>query len=81
MTTSTKDSRLEKAQKPAEDAMRLHPYYRGKMQTAPKCAVRDIGRLRHLVHARRRRALQGHPGQPGAGLRDDQQGQHDRRGL
>ncbi|NLT42307.1 MAG: NADP-dependent malic enzyme [Anaerolineae bacterium] len=33
---------LNKAQKPTEDAMRLHPFYRGKTQTAPKCAVRDL---------------------------------------
>ncbi|MHB0878951.1 MAG: NAD(P)-dependent malic enzyme, partial [Anaerolineae bacterium] len=33
---------LEKAQKPSEDAMRLHPFYRGKTQTAAKCAVRDL---------------------------------------
>ncbi len=34
--------RLSKAAKPSEDAMRLHPFYRGKTQTAPKCAVRDL---------------------------------------
>ncbi len=33
---------LNKAQKPTEDAMRLHPFYRGKTQTAAKCAVRDL---------------------------------------
>ncbi|MGI6208669.1 MAG: NAD(P)-dependent malic enzyme [Anaerolineae bacterium] len=33
---------LNKAQKPSEDAMRLHPFYRGKTQTAPKCVVRDM---------------------------------------
>ncbi|NPV09049.1 MAG: NADP-dependent malic enzyme [Anaerolineae bacterium] len=33
---------LSKAQKPSEDAMRLHPFYRGKTQTAPKCVVRDL---------------------------------------
>ena len=33
---------LNKAQKPTEDVMRLHPFYRGKTQTAPKCAVRDL---------------------------------------
>ena len=32
---------LAKAKKPAKDAMRLHPYYRGKVQIAPKCPVRD----------------------------------------
>ena len=38
----TKEELLAKARKPAEDAMRLHPYYRGKMQTMAKCVVRDI---------------------------------------
>ncbi|MFC2019359.1 NADP-dependent malic enzyme [Chloroflexota bacterium] len=31
-----------KALKPARDAMRLHSFYRGKMQSLPRCAVRDI---------------------------------------
>jgi malate dehydrogenase (oxaloacetate-decarboxylating) len=34
---------LAKAQKPAADAMRLHPLYRGKVQIAPKVPVRDVG--------------------------------------
>ncbi len=38
----TKEELLAKARKPAEEAMRLHPFYRGKMQTVAKCAVRDI---------------------------------------
>jgi malate dehydrogenase (oxaloacetate-decarboxylating) len=38
----TKEELLEKAKKPAEDAMRLHPFYRGKVQTALKCAVRGL---------------------------------------
>ena len=38
----TQDERLAKATKPAEDAMRLHPFYRGKVQVVPKCAVRDF---------------------------------------
>ena len=38
----TKDELLAKARKPAEDAMKLHPFYRGKMQTMAKCAVRDF---------------------------------------
>lgn len=37
-----KAKRLAKANKPAQDAMRLHPYYRGKVQVAPKCPVRDF---------------------------------------
>jgi malate dehydrogenase (oxaloacetate-decarboxylating) len=33
---------LAKAQKPAQESMRLHPYYRGKIQVVPKCPVRDF---------------------------------------
>jgi len=39
---ATKEELLAKAKKPAEDAMKLHPFYRGKMQTLPKCCVRDF---------------------------------------
>ena len=38
----TKEELLAKAKKPAEDAMKLHPYYQGKVQTAPKAAIRDF---------------------------------------
>jgi malate dehydrogenase (oxaloacetate-decarboxylating) len=33
---------LAKAQKPAEEAMRLHSFYQGKMSTLPKCPVRGF---------------------------------------
>ena len=33
---------LVKARKPAEDAMKLHPFYKGKVQIFPKCAIRDM---------------------------------------
>ncbi|KPL18877.1 MAG: malate dehydrogenase, partial [Anaerolineae bacterium SM23_84] len=36
------DELLAKAKKPSEDALRLHPFYRGKVATAAKCAVRDF---------------------------------------
>jgi len=36
------DELLAKAQKPSADAMKLHPFYRGKVETALKCAVRDF---------------------------------------
>jgi malate dehydrogenase (oxaloacetate-decarboxylating) len=38
----TKEELLAKAQKPAKDAMKLHPFYKGKMQTVPRCCVRDF---------------------------------------
>jgi malate dehydrogenase (oxaloacetate-decarboxylating) len=33
---------LAKAAKPASDAMNLHPFYRGKVETVLKCCVRDF---------------------------------------
>lgn len=39
---TTEEELLAKAKKPAEDAMRLHPYYRGKVQTALRAAVHDF---------------------------------------
>jgi malate dehydrogenase (oxaloacetate-decarboxylating) len=38
----TKEELLAKAKKPAEDAMRMHPFYRGKIQTVSKCVIRGI---------------------------------------
>ncbi len=38
----TKEELLAKAKQPSEDALRLHPFYRGKIQTAAKCAVRGL---------------------------------------
>jgi len=37
----TKEELLAKAKKPAQDSMKLHMFYGGKIQTAPKCQVRD----------------------------------------
>lgn len=39
---TTKDELLAKANQPAQEAMRLHPFYRGKMQTLPRCCVRSL---------------------------------------
>jgi malate dehydrogenase (oxaloacetate-decarboxylating) len=41
--TITEEELLAKARKPAEDAMKLHPFYRGKVQIAPKCSIRGMG--------------------------------------
>jgi malate dehydrogenase (oxaloacetate-decarboxylating) len=38
----TKEELLAKAKKPAADAMKMHPYYRGKIEVIPKCVIRDI---------------------------------------
>ncbi len=42
MIKVTKEELLKKANKPAEDAMKLHPFYKGKVEIVPKCCVRDI---------------------------------------
>ena len=39
MTTTPTERRTEG---PADEAMRLHPYYRGKVQIMPKCPVRGL---------------------------------------
>ena len=38
----TKDELIAKAQKPAEDAMQLHPFYQGKVEVVPKCCIRNF---------------------------------------
>jgi len=38
----SKEELLAKAYKPARDAMKLHPFYNGKLETSPKCCIRDF---------------------------------------
>ncbi len=38
----TKEELLARARKPAQDAMKMHPYYRGKIEVIPKCTIRDF---------------------------------------
>lgn len=38
----TKEELLARAKKPAQEAMRLHPYYKGKMEMVSKCVIRDF---------------------------------------
>ncbi|MBN2543502.1 NADP-dependent malic enzyme [bacterium] len=38
----TVEELLEKAKQPGEDAMRLHPFYRGKLEVTPKCRIKDF---------------------------------------
>jgi malate dehydrogenase (oxaloacetate-decarboxylating) len=38
----TKEELLAKAKKPSEDAMKLHPFYRGKIEVVAKCVIRDF---------------------------------------
>ena len=38
----TKEALLARAKKPSDDALRLHPFYKGKVQIMPKCPIRDL---------------------------------------
>src|ERR1041385_3518546 len=38
---TTEQDRLATASKPSEEALRLHPLYKGKIQIMPKCPIRD----------------------------------------
>jgi malate dehydrogenase (oxaloacetate-decarboxylating) len=38
----TKEELIAKARKPGEDAMKLHPFYKGKVEVMPKCCIRDF---------------------------------------
>ncbi len=42
MEQFSEEELLKKADKPNQDAMKLHPYYKGKIQILPKCVVRDM---------------------------------------
>ncbi len=42
MKKVTKEDHLEKAKVPAQQALKMHPYYRGKVQVLPRCAIRDF---------------------------------------
>lgn len=38
----TVEELLAKAKKPGQDAMKLHPFYKGKISVIPKCCIRDF---------------------------------------
>jgi len=42
VTDKSTDELLAKAGEPAAEALRLHPYYRGKVQMMPKCSIRGL---------------------------------------
>jgi len=42
MNKTNEKELLKKANKPAEDAMKLHPFYQGKIEVIPKCCIRDF---------------------------------------
>ncbi|MBI4479217.1 MAG: NADP-dependent malic enzyme [Acidobacteria bacterium] len=39
---SSREDLAVRAAQPAEEALRLHPFYRGKVQVLPKCPIRDF---------------------------------------
>lgn len=42
MEDSKYESLIKKSEKPSLEAMELHPFYRGKVQVIPKCAIRSF---------------------------------------
>lgn len=38
----TREELIKKAEKPGQDAMKLHPFYKGKVEVVPKCVIRDF---------------------------------------
>src|SRR5512138_1710593 len=38
----SREELMAKARRPAQDSMRLHPFYKGKIQMMPKCAIRTL---------------------------------------
>jgi len=42
---TTREQLIARAKKPAADSITMHAFYRGKMQTLPRCAVRGIADL------------------------------------
>ncbi len=38
----TREDLIRKAEKPGKDAMKLHPFYHGKIEISPKCVIRDM---------------------------------------
>ncbi|HOC38651.1 MAG TPA: NADP-dependent malic enzyme [Thermodesulfobacteriota bacterium] len=39
---ATKEELLAQAEKPAHDSLKMHPFYRGKIEVVPKCVIRSI---------------------------------------
>ena len=60
---------LARAKKPAEEALRLHPFYRGKVQMMPKCPIQEFQDFAIWYTPGRGRPVPRHPAGPGTGLR------------
>ncbi|WP_371803466.1 NADP-dependent malic enzyme [Candidatus Lokiarchaeum ossiferum] len=41
-TKLTKEELIEKSKIPSKNAMKMHPFYKGKLQVMPRCSVRDF---------------------------------------
>lgn len=41
-TGSKKEELIKMAEKPAKDALKMHPFYKGKIEVVPKCVIRDV---------------------------------------
>jgi malate dehydrogenase (oxaloacetate-decarboxylating) len=39
---ATKEELIAKAEKPAKDALKMHPFYKGKIEIVPKCVIRNV---------------------------------------
>jgi malate dehydrogenase (oxaloacetate-decarboxylating) len=39
---AAKEELVEKAKKPAQDALKMHPFFKGKIEVVPKCVIRDV---------------------------------------
>ena len=73
---TTKEELLAKAEKPAQDAMKMHPYYRGKIEVMPKCAIRDVNDFSIWYTPGVAEPCREIRAEPASGLRTDEQGQH-----
>ncbi|HAR96115.1 MAG TPA: malate dehydrogenase [Deltaproteobacteria bacterium] len=39
---ATKEELIAKAEKPAKDSLKMHPFYKGKIEVVPKCVIRSV---------------------------------------
>jgi len=77
----TKEQLLEKSKKPSADALKMHPFYRGKIASTLKCAVRDFQDFAIWYTARGGGRLSGYRGASRESLRAYQQGEYGGRGF
>ncbi len=81
VSMSASKERLAQAQKLSEEALRLHAFYKGKIQVSPKCRIgglEDFALWYTPDVAAPCRAIQAHRQQPAVGNRQGQTGRCDR---